>query len=119
MMTGNMQGYEDINNQRLLENNYKFSWSEEMMEDLEQKITDLGGEEPDQSEDSEDNSVEFEERLISLVPEQLDIYEGGDVRQRPSSLHSKTSEGDNVLDDQGDSDHTYEASDDSTSKDEL
>ena len=72
-----------------------------MMEDLEQKITDLGGEEPDQSEDSEDNSVEFEERLISLVPEQLDIYEGGDVRQRPSSLHSKTSEGDNVLDDQG------------------
>eukprot|EP00092_Neocalanus_flemingeri_P062552 GFUD01075481.1.p1 GENE.GFUD01075481.1~~GFUD01075481.1.p1 ORF type:complete len:113 (-),score=48.41 GFUD01075481.1:142-480(-) len=45
MMTGNIQGYEDINSQRKVENNYKFSWSENLVDDIEKKIEGLGGEE--------------------------------------------------------------------------
>merc|ERR1711915_572915 len=72
MMTGNIQGYDDITNQRLSENNYEFSWNQEMMEDLDKTITDLNGEEPDQDQDTEGKVVE---KLVSLVPETLDIYD--------------------------------------------
>jgi len=116
MMTGNIQGYDDINNQRLLENNYKFSWNEDLMEDVEKKITDLGGEE---TAHSEGNDRGVEEKLLSMVPEGLDIYQGGDERQRPSSLHSRTSDGDTLIKDHRDNDHTDDLGDDGTSKDEL
>merc|ERR1719336_740711 len=43
MMTGNIQGYEDIDSQRKAENSYKFQWNEDMLEDIESKITSLGG----------------------------------------------------------------------------
>ena len=116
MMTGNLQGYDDINNQRLLENNYKFNWNPELMQDLEKKIADLSEDEPDQSDvEDVDNreSVVVEEKLVSMIPEDLDIYEGGDVRTRPSSLHSKTGDGDSITE------HTDDESADGTNRDEL
>ena len=116
MMTGNLQGYDDINNQRLLENNYKFNWNPELMQDLEKKIADLSEDEPDQSDvEDVDNreSVVVEEKLVSMIPEDLDIYEGGDERTRPSSLHSKTGDGDSITE------HNDDESADGTNRDEL
>merc|ERR1712150_355986 len=104
IMTGNIQGYEDINKQRALESNYQFTWNQNLIEDVEKKINDLGGAEADQVEDG--TVVEVEE-LLSVVPEVLDIYQGGDERQRPSSKHSKTAEADG------------DQSQDSSDKDEL
>merc|ERR1712048_996939 len=81
MMTGNIQGYEDINKQRALENNYQFNWNQDLIQDVEKKINDLGGEE---TAEYEGNTVEEEvevvevEKLLSVVPEVLDIYQGGD-----------------------------------------
>merc|ERR1712106_848073 len=43
MMTGNIQGYEDIDSQRKAESSYKFHWNENMIEDIESKISSLGG----------------------------------------------------------------------------
>jgi len=111
MMTGNIQGYDDITNQRLSENNYKFSWNQEMMEDLDKTITDLNGEEPDQDQDTEGKVVE---KLVSLVPETLDIYDGGDERRRPSSMYSKIVDTDITSEDD-----TGDKSDGRTSKNEL
>ena len=112
MMTGNVQGYEDINKQRALENNYQFSWNQNLIQDVEKKINDLGGEEADQVEDSigtvmEEVEVLEVEELVGVVPEVLDIYQGGDERQRPSSAHSNTAEADG------------DQSQDSSDKDEL
>ena len=89
MMTGNIQGYEDINSQRKFENNYKFSWDEDVIEDVEQKIlqfseTETSATEPDV--DSKAYEDEMEKQIFDSVD---DIYHGGDVRERPSSLHSK------------------------------
>lgn len=112
MMTGNVQGYEDINKQRALESNYQFSWNQNLIQDVERKINDLGGEEADQVEDSigtvmEEVEVLEVEELVGVVPEVLDIYQGGDERQRPSSVHSNTAEVDG------------DQSQDSSDKDEL
>ena len=107
MMTGNIQGYEDINKQRALESNYQFSWNQDLIQDVEKKINDLGGEEAEQ----EDEVMEVEE-LLSVVPAVLDIYEGGDERQRPSSLHSNINTGQETEDE---GDHGQDSSD----KDEL
>ena len=114
MMTGNVQGYEDINKQRALESNYQFSWNQNLIQDVEKTINDLGGEEADQVEDKDSTSTVMEEvevleveELLGVVPEVLDIYQGGDERQRPSSAHSKTEE--------ADGDQSQESSD----KDEL
>ena len=109
-MTGNIQGYEDINKQRALENNYQFSWNQNLIQDVEKKITDLEGEEAGQVEDRpvmEEVEVLEVEELVGVVPEVLDIYQGGDERQRPSSKHSKTTETDG------------DQSQDSSDKDEL
>ena len=111
MMTGNIQGYDDINNQMLLENNYKFNWNQELMEDLDKTISDLGGEEPDQGQDP---GGAVEEKFVSLVPETLDIYDGGDERRRPSSRHSKIGDTDDRSED-----YTEDTSEDRNSKDEL
>jgi len=110
IMTGNIQGYEDINKQRALESNYQFTWNQNLIEDVEKKINDLGGAEADQVEDGtvvEETEVLEVEELLSVVPEVLDIYQGGDERQRPSSKHSKTAEADG------------DQSQDSSDKDEL
>jgi hypothetical protein len=40
MMTGNMQGYDDIYSQGKVENSYKFSWND----DIDKKIDGFGGE---------------------------------------------------------------------------
>ena len=109
MMTGNIQGYEDINKQRALESNYQFSWNQGLIQDVEKKINDLGGEEAEQV----DEVMEVEE-LLSVVPAVLDIYEGGDQRQRPSSLHSNINTGQEAEGD-GDGDQGQDSAD----KDEL
>ena len=112
MMTGNIQGYEDINKQRALENNYQFSWNQNLIQDVEKKISDLEGEEADHVEDNavmDEVEVVQVEELLSVVPEVLDIYQGGDERQRPPSLHSKT----------GEADSDQDQSQDSSDKDEL
>merc|ERR1712059_114352 len=44
MMTGNVQGYEDINSQRKAESSYKFSWDDSLVEEMEQEIEGLGKE---------------------------------------------------------------------------
>ena len=114
MMTGNIQGYEDINKQRALENNYQFNWNQDLIQDVEKKINDLGGEETAEYEGNtvvgvveEMEPVEVE-KLLSMEPQEvLDIYQGGDERQRPSSLHSNTGEADS------------DQSQDSSDKDEL
>merc|ERR1719318_503806 len=41
MMTGDVEGYEDINQVRKDEENYGFAWKEEMLTDMEQKIEKL------------------------------------------------------------------------------
>ena len=89
MMTGNIQGYEDINSQRKFENNYKFNWDEDVIEDVEQKIlefseTETSATEPDL--DSKAYEDEMEKKIFDSVD---DIYHEGDRRERPSSLHSK------------------------------
>jgi len=91
MMTGNIQGYEDINSQRKVENNYKFSWNENMVEDIENKIDGFDGLERDTAE-VYDNDIEQEEVLLTDDQSPLDIYEGGDERGRPSSFTTEISE---------------------------
>jgi len=91
MMTGNIQGYEDINSQRKVENNYKFSWNENMVEDIENKIDGFDGLERDTAEVNE-NDIEQEEVVLIDDPSPLDIYEGGDERRRPSSFTTEISE---------------------------
>ena len=80
MMTGNIQGYEDINSQRKVENNYKFNWNEDMVDDMEKKIHGFGEEDA-----VTENQNEPEEIVLTDDTIVLDIYEGGDERQRPSS----------------------------------
>ena len=41
MMTGNVQGFEDIDNIRRDEENYNYVWKEEMMEEINEKIQSL------------------------------------------------------------------------------
>jgi len=41
MMTGNLQGFEDIDNMRRDEENYNYVWKEEMMEDINEEIQKL------------------------------------------------------------------------------
>ena len=108
MMTGNIQGYEDINSQRKFENNYKFNWDEDVIEDVEQKILEFSEAEtlakvPDVVVESE----VFGEGVQS-VDNVDDIYHGGDSRERPSSLHSKI-----------DSEHSESDNQKSEGRDEL
>merc|ERR1711872_881454 len=44
MMTGNVQGYEDIDSQRKAESSYKFKWDDKMIEDIDQKLEDYRSE---------------------------------------------------------------------------
>ena len=84
MMTGNIQGYEDITSQRQIESNYKFSWDESSIDDIEKKISEIESGTNNENLEINDNQVLD------------DLYHGGDQRQRPSSLHSKIdSESDN------------------------
>jgi len=82
MMTGNMQGYEDINSQRKVENNYKFTWREDMVEDIEKKIDSLGRD----ADRHQEGQHEPEEVVLTDNTIPFDFYEGGDQRQRPSSF---------------------------------
>ena len=59
MMTGNIQGYEDINSQRKFENNYKFNWDEDVIEDVEQKILEFSETETSATEPDVDSKLLF------------------------------------------------------------
>ena len=91
MMTGNIQGYEDINSQRQHESSYKFSWDETAVEDLDKKISlyDDNLDDVVEADQSDLNQVAID--TDDVLKETLDIYHGGDQRQRPSSEHSKIS----------------------------
>ena len=106
MMTGNIQGYEDINSQRKFENNYKFNWDEDVIEDVEQKILEFSESETLAKVPDVESEV-FGEGVKS-VDTVDDIYHGGDSRERPSSLHSKT-----------DSEHSESDNQKSEGRDEL
>jgi len=87
MMTGNIQGYEDIDSQRKAENSYKFTWNENMIEELESKIASFGGDIED-AVISKDTGNGPEE--ITLADDQVpDLIGVDDQRQRPSSKDSK------------------------------
>jgi len=99
MMTGNIQGYEDIDSQRKAESSYKFHWDENMIEDIESKISSLGGELPEEllAGDAivvEDNAMMPEEVTLSDQEDEFDgllgVEEG---RERPSSKSSKIDDG--------------------------
>ena len=106
MMTGNIQGYEDINSQRKFENNYKFNWDEDVIEDVEQKILEFSEAETLATVPDVESEV-FGEGVQS-VDTVDDIYHGGDSRERPSSLHSKI-----------DSEHSESDNQKSEGRDEL
>ena len=99
MMTGNIQGYEDINSQRKFENSYKFNWNEDVIEDVEQKILEFS--ETDTSTIEHDVITEVLEEEKQNVDNLDDFYHGGDSRERPTSLHSKTESEDSESDNQG------------------
>merc|ERR1712226_52487 len=109
MMTGNIQGYEDIDSQRKAENSYKFSWNENMIEELDSKIASLGGN-IDDAILTEDNGDSPEEVTLSDddVPDFIGV---DDRRQRPSSVNSKMDHFDQLI--------FGEDEDESTIKDEL
>merc|ERR1740129_40520 len=99
MMTGNIQGYEDINSQRKFENSYKFNWNEDVIEDVEQKILEFS--EIDTSASENDVITEVFEEETNSVDNLDDFYHGGDSRERPSSIHSKTESEHSASDNQG------------------
>merc|ERR1719234_2223124 len=94
MMTGNIQGYEDIDSQRKAESSYKFHWDENMIEDIESRISSLGGELAGDAIVVEDNSIMPEEVTLS---DQVDEFDGllgvEEERERPSSKSSKIDDG--------------------------
>ena len=98
MMTGNIQGYEDINSQRKFENNYKFSWEDSVgtkIDDVESKILQYSKAEVEISEseplvDREEGGESSDgDEDVGEGGDDDDFYHGGDRRQRPSSLDSK------------------------------
>eukprot|EP00092_Neocalanus_flemingeri_P041154 GFUD01044812.1.p1 GENE.GFUD01044812.1~~GFUD01044812.1.p1 ORF type:complete len:601 (+),score=262.34 GFUD01044812.1:1153-2955(+) len=122
MMTGNIQGYEDINSQRKVENNYKFSWREDLVEDIERKIEGLGGEEyVSDGEHKVEQLHEPDEDALTDSGNVIDIYEGGDQRSRPSSTTAQTNEnigGEMITEDEIFM-NTDEEGEDDQNKDEL
>ena len=113
MMTGNIQvtqqlnkelvkkswsqGYEDIDSQRKAENSYKFQWNEDMLEDIESKITSLGGDLDEPGTAGEPIAVENDapkpEEVTLSDQENFDVLLGvHEDRGRPSSEHSKIEE---------------------------
>ena len=113
MMTGNIQvtqqlnkelvkkswfqGYEDIDSQRKAENSYKFQWNEDMLEDIESKITSLGGDLDEPGIAGEAIAVENDapkpEEVTLSDQENFDGLTGvHEDRGRPSSKHSKIEE---------------------------
>lgn len=95
MMTGNIQGYEDIDSQRKAENSYKFTWNENMIEELESKIASFGGDIEDAviSEDTGDGPEE-----ITLADDEVpDLIGVDDQRQRPSSKDSRMSDLEDII----------------------
>ena len=119
MMTGNVQGYEDINTQRKVENNYKFSWSEDLVDDIENKIEGLGGEDHVVDGGKEiKNENEPEEIVLTNAWSYMDIYEGGDQKHRTSSVETQAND-DTPSDIMEDEIFTDEDEDKEQSKDEL
>merc|ERR1719430_2709923 len=92
MMTGNIQGYEDIDSQRKAESSYKFHWDENMIEEIESKISSLGGEPEKLLGDAivvEDDAIMPEEVVLSDQDEFDGLVGVEDERKRPSSKSSK------------------------------
>ena len=85
IMTGNIQAYEDINNQRTFEHNYKFSFDE----DIDKKLKSLK------------DSPSIQEVLSSdeeVTAESSDFLQFGEERERPSSKYSKVNNVEDVDD---------------------
>merc|ERR1719341_2977111 len=92
MMTGNIQGYEDIDSQRKAESSYKFHWNENMIEDIESKISSLGGDpgEPSFEEVVEEEGAVMPEEVTLSEEDKFDGLLGvEEERERPSSKNSK------------------------------
>jgi len=93
MMTGNIQGYEDIDSQRKAESSYKFHWDENMIEDIESKISSLGGELTEEIAGDaivvEDSGIMPEEVTLSDQDEFDGLLGVEEERERPSSKSSK------------------------------
>ena len=90
------QGYEDIDSQRKAESSYKFHWNENMIEDIESKISSLGGEleEPSLVEGDaivvEEDGADLPEEVTLSEEDNFDGLLGvEDERERPSSKNSK------------------------------
>ena len=91
------KGYEDIDSQRKAENSYKFQWNEDMLEDIESKITSLGGDLDEPGTAGEPIAVENDapkpEEVTLSDQENFDGLLGfHEERGRPSSKHSKIEE---------------------------
>ena len=86
------KGYEDIDSQRKAESSYKFHWDENMIEDIESKISSLGGEPEELLGDAivvEDDAIMPEEVVLSDQDEFDGLVGVEDERERPSSKSSK------------------------------
>ena len=97
IMISYLQGYEDIDSQRKAENSYKFQWNEDMLEDIESKITSLGGDLDEPGIGGEAIAVENDppkpEEVTLSDQENFDGLLGvHEERGRPSSKHSKIEE---------------------------
>merc|ERR1711862_554651 len=129
-----MGGYEDINSQRKVENNYKFSWKEDMVDEIERKIDSLGYTEADtlqenqqgqeeglteefSSEEVKPEHTEPEEVILTDNPFPFDFYDGGDQRQRPSSSSSEIE--DSINSDEDEEGEIYSEGEEDTKRDEL
>jgi len=113
LLYGNQQGYEDIDSQRKIESNYKFSWDDSLINKINKEIEDLEKQNnmkaSEQSTDERSITPEVEEELVdpdlgdeswlnepvnreddedvSLVHEMFGI---GEQRTRPSSSLSRS-----------------------------
>ena len=73
MMTGNVEGYEDIESVRSDEENYGFSWREEALEEIEKRIKGL----------REDGNNELVDKMVDFAlsrDEDEDLY---NFRKKP------------------------------------
>merc|ERR1719427_1707131 len=80
MMTGNVEGYEDIESVRRDEENYGFSWSEEVLEEIERKIKSL----------REDGNNELVDEMVDFAlsrDEDEDIF---NFRKKPKEIETSS-----------------------------
>lgn len=108
MMTGNVQGYEDINSQRKAESSYKFSWDDRLVGEMEQEIEGLGEE------------GEKEPEVVHLMSENEDNVDEIIVVENEGNIYIEEREADHSIDnDDGDTTTEGVEESDEIGKDEL